>query len=270
MPRISYTHQWHTLVCGEPMRKKFILGGILLIALLCGIGTAAVQESSAGSDYPGFVPGDIKPFDGSIGADSPLHGLKVALEDLDETFTFNASRRVEKQVDHARLRIAEIQRELELNRTGQAERVLDLYWQKLNLTERSLASFGSREPGLLHAQEMIALHQTVLAGLLSSHPDTPGLSRAYNNSLSLEERFSQKTAMKFTRITGKDNKTVIKAERLDLREQTRSGETVSPAETLVQDKNENREKNNDVKNMTVAGTTPALRPGNSDDPGKKR
>jgi len=252
------------------MRKKYILGGILLIALLCTIGTAAGEEGSTGSQDPGFVPGDIKPFYGAIGADSPLHGLKVAMEDLDETFTFNASRRVEKQVDHAQLRIAEFQRELELNRSGPAERVLDLYWQKLNLTERSLAALGSREPGLLHAQEMIALHQTVLAGLLSSHPDTPGLSRAYNNSLSLEERFSQKTAMKFTRVTGKDNRTVIRAEKLDLREQTRSGETVSPAETNVQDKNENRDKNKDPREMTVAGTTPTPGPGNSDDPGKKR
>ena len=114
-----------------------------------------------------LVSGDIRPFEGPIGADNPLHGLKVAMEDLDETFTFNDTRRVEKQVDHAQLRIAEFRRELELNRTDSADRVLDLYWQKLNRTERSLAAFGSDEPGLLHAQEMIALHQTVLASLLA-------------------------------------------------------------------------------------------------------
>ena len=77
---------------------------------------------------------------------------------------------------------------------------------------------------------MITLHQIVIANLLLSHPNTSGLSRAYNNSLSLGQRFSQKTAMKFIVVTGKDNKTILKAERLDLMEQTRAGEnTVTPS-----------------------------------------
>ena len=36
------------------------------------------------------------------------------MEDLDETFTFNDTQRVEKRIDHARLRIAEVKRELSL------------------------------------------------------------------------------------------------------------------------------------------------------------
>jgi hypothetical protein len=192
------------------------------------------------------------------------------MEDLDETFTFNKTRQVEKQVEHAQLRIAEFRKELDLNRTFSADRVLELYWQKLNRTERSLAALGPDEPGLLHAQEMITLHQTVLAGLLHTHPDNPGLLRAYNNSLSLAERFSQKTAMKFTRILGKDNKTIIRAERLESREQARTENTVSPVETPIRDKNENRGKSNDQKTIIPAETTITPRPGNREDPGKKK
>jgi len=251
-------------------KKHIIVGGILLIALLCGIGTAAVQESSPDLQGVDLVSGDIRPFEGPIGADNPLHGLKVALEDLDETFTFNDTRRVEKQVDHAQLRIAEFRKELDLNRTDSAERVLDLYWQKLNRTERSLAAFGSDEPGLLYAQEMITLHQTVLASLLASHPDNQGLSRAYNNSLSLGERFSQKTAMKFTRVLGKDNKTTIRAEKLDIREQTLTENSVTPAETLIRDKNENREKTGNQKNTIAGNTTITPKPGNREESGKKK
>jgi hypothetical protein len=200
-------------MCGEHMRKIYgIVGGMILLALICSIGTAAAQESSTDTREMDFVEDDIKPFEGSIGADNPLHGLKIAMEDLDETFTFNDTQRLEKQVDHAQLRLAEFRRELELNRTDSAERVLELYRQKLNLTEKSLSGFGPDEPGLLHAQEMISLHQTVLAGLLNSHPNAPGLARAYSNSLSVGDSFSAKTAMKFTRITGKDNKTVLKPE----------------------------------------------------------
>jgi len=161
------------------MRKKqIILVGIFLIALVFSIGTAAVLENNS-TNVQGvdFVSNDIKPFNGPIGADSPLYGLKVAMEDLDETFTFNSTQRIEKEVDHAQLRIAEVRRELDLDRTDSAERVLELYRQKLNLTERSLMFFGSNETGLLHAQEMITLHQTVLANLLLSHPDNTGLTR---------------------------------------------------------------------------------------------
>jgi len=253
------------------MRKKHIIfWGILLIALLCGTGAAAVQASSTDLQGVDPVSGDIRPFEGLIGADNPLHGLKLAMEDLDETFTFNNTQRVEKQVDHAQLRIAEFRRELELNRTGSADRVLDLYWQKLNRTEGSLEAFGPDEPGLLHAQEMIALHQTVLASLLQSHPDNQGLSRAYNNSLSLGERFSQKTAMKFTRVQGKDNKTIIRAEKLEIREQSRADNNVTPAETMVRDKNENREKTSDQKTIISENTTITPKPGNRDESGKKK
>jgi hypothetical protein len=269
VPEILHSLQQHTMMCGEHMRKNYsILGGMLLLALICSIGTAAAQDSSADHQGVDLVPDDIRPFEGSIGADNPLHGLKIAMEDLDETFTFNDTQRLEKQVDHAQLRIAEFRRELELNRTGSAERVLELYRQKLNLTERSLSAFGPDEPGLLHAQEMISLHQAVLAGLLDSHPDVPGLTRAYNNSLSLGDRFSAKTAMKFTRIKGSDNKTLLKSERLDTREQIHAEKTGSPPEPGIQNKNESREKTKDQKDMS-AGTQVTAKPGNREDQGKK-
>jgi hypothetical protein len=251
------------------MRKKYIiLGGLLLITLFCGIGTAAGQDSSTNAGTVNFVTDDIMPFNGPIGADSPLYGLKVAIEDLDETFTFNDTQRVEKQVDHARLRIAEVRKELDFNRTVPAERALELYRQKLNMTEKSLTLFGSNEPGLLHAQEMITLHQTVLENLWLSHPDTPGLFRAYNTSLSLGQRFEQKTAMKFTRFTGKDNKTILKAERLDLREQTRVDKNnVTPLETIVPERIEDRERTKNQKAAINAKITP--KPGNGEEQGKK-
>ena len=268
-PENTTLFQRHTMMCGDHMRKNYsILGGMLLLAVICSIGTATAQESSTDPQGVDFVPDDIRPFEGSIGADNPLYGLKVAMEDLDETFTFNDTQRLEKQVDHAQLRIAEFRRELELNRTDSAERVLELYRQKLNLTERSLTGFGPGEPGLLHAQEMISLHQSVLASLIDSHPDVPGLSRAYNNSLSLGDRFSAKTAMKFTRITAKDNKTVLRAERLDTRDQIREDTSGSSPENDIQNKNDSRERTKDQKDIST-GNQVTPKPGNKEDPGKK-
>jgi len=97
---------------------QFILGGILVIALLCSIGTvAALDDNSTGAQGTGYILDDIAPYNGPIGAGSPLNGLKLAMEDLDETLTFNDTQRVEKRLDHARLRIAEVRRELNPNRT---------------------------------------------------------------------------------------------------------------------------------------------------------
>jgi len=204
-------------------KKQVIRVGTVLIALLCIMGTvAALDDNPAGSQDMGDNSEDIAPYTGPIGADSPLHGLKIAMENLDETFTFNDTRRVEKQVDHARLRIAEVRRELDFNRTNTAERVLELYWEKLNMTGRSLTPFASNATGLLHAQEMIARHQSVLANLSLQYPNNTGLARAYNNSLFLEQKFEQKTAMKFTRFVEKNNKTIFKAVKLEISQQNRT------------------------------------------------
>ena len=234
-----------------------ILGGILVIALLCSIGTvAALDDNATGALGTGEISDDIAPYNGSIGADSPLHGLKLAMEDLDETFTFNDTQRVEKRLDHAQLRIAEVKRELDLNRTTSAERVLEQYRQKLNLTEGSLTPFGSNATGLLHAQEMNTRHQTVLASLVHLYPNNTGLARAYNNSLLLEQKFGEKTEMRFARFIEKNNKTVFKAVKLEIRKQDHArDDNTTVTETMEQDRDAIREKIKDQKDLNQVNRT---------------
>ena len=237
--------------------RHIILAGIIIIALLCSAGTvAALEDTTADAPHTDVVSDDIAPYDGPIGADSPLFGLKVAMEDLDETFTFNDTQRVEKQIDHARLRIAEVRRELELNRTKNAERALEMYWQKLNLTEGTLTRFGQNETGLLHAQEMIVRHQTVLANLLFLYPDNTNLAHAYNNNLELEQKFGEKTQMRFDRFVEKNNKTILKAVKLEIRNQNRAGEdTTTSVQTMEQDRNETRDRIKDKKGDIMVNAT---------------
>ena len=246
---------------------QIILGGILMIALLMGIGSvAALDENSAGEQGTGDISDDIMPYNGTISADSPVYGLKIAMEDLDETFTFNDTQRVEKRVDHARLRIAEVKRELSHNRTDTAERALELYRQKLNLTEGSLTPFGSNTTGLLHAQEMITRHQAVLAELVSMYPDTPGLARAYNNSLLLEEKFGKKTEMRFARVIEKNNKTVFKAVRLEIRKQDRQNDdNTTTTGTMEPEREKIREKIKDQKDLIEGNRTNTLQTGSRND-----
>jgi hypothetical protein len=200
--------------------KTIWIGGIIMIALICMAGAAAAQEDTGTVSDGTVIVDDVEPYNGPISPGSPLYGLKIAFEDLDESFTTNETERFNKQLNNARLRLSEVRRELALNNTADADRALDLYWQKTNMTQLRLQTFAaSNETGLLHAQEMVAKHQLVLANLLDTHPNNTGLMRAYNNSLALEEKFQEKTQMRFERGMQKNNETIVKAVRLEAREQ---------------------------------------------------
>jgi len=236
---------------------QIVLAGIVAIVLLCSVGTVtALSDNSTGSQGTESVSDTIDPYNGPIGADSPLYDLKIAMEDLDETFTFNDSQRVEKQIDHGRVRITEVQRELQRNRPDIAEKALERYKQKLNLTEGSLRPFTTNATGLLHAQEMITWHQEVLANLILKYPNNTGLIRAYDNSRSLELKFENKTEMRFTRSIEINNKTVFKAVRLQIQNQNHNNDDDSNAvKNTEQEKNRKWEKITEQKDEKGANTT---------------
>lgn len=232
---------------------SLILAGIIALALFCMAGTATAGTAETGvQDSPDAIEfEDLPPFDEPIGADSPLYGLKLAWEDLDESFTANESERVTKQMNHAQVRLSEAKRELAKNRTDTAEQALDLYWQKINLTQMRLAYFGPNTTGLLHAQEMHVKHQIVLENLMISHPGNPGLERAYNNSRGLEQKFEEKTQTRFEKGVEKNNKTIIRAYRIGARTENLAGNGEGEQNAnQVQAQNEERGKNRD----TVTGT----------------
>ena len=215
-----------------------IFTGLVVLGLLCLSGIAVAEDNTSVTDTSGIViVDDIQPYNGPIGADSPLYGLKIALEDMDESFTANETERVDKEMDHARLRLSEVRRSLELNQSESAQEALNNYWLKMNLTNSTISQWRSNATGLLHAQEMIVKHQLVLEHLLESHPNNKGLMRAYNNSLLLEDRFSEKTAIRFNRTMEKNNQTILKAIHVEQKALERHGkavDTLEPNETRVQ------------------------------------
>jgi hypothetical protein len=253
--------------------RLIILAGFIIIALLSTTGTVVASGDSSAT--PDTVSGTGVSDTNPIGPGSPLFGLKVAMENLDETFTVNDTRRVEKQVDHAQARIDEVRQELELNQTGYADQSLELYWEKLNQTEAALPRFPFNATGLLHAQEVIAGHQAVLADLLSRYPDDPGLARAYNHSQVLEQKFGEKTRVKFDRVTGKNNTTSLKAVKLETGKQNDAGDTAS-AGNSGQGRNDTQDHVKDKKAdvpvtplVTPIHPTPGDEKGSSRDQGKK-
>jgi len=256
--------------------RQIILAGMIFIALLSATGT--VMASGAGSAttrVPDSVSGISGTDNSPIGPENPLFGLKVAMENLDETFTVNETRRVEKQVGHAQERIRELQQELDRNETGYADRSLERYREKMNQTEALLLRFPVNATGLLHAQGVIAGHEAVLADLLSRYPGNPGLSRAYNNSQVLEQKFGEKTRVKFDRVAGKNNMTSFKVVRLEIGKQNNAGDIASNGNS-GQIWNDTQDRIKDKKNevpvtpvVTLTHPTPADTKSSSKDQGKK-
>ncbi|MCZ7372881.1 MAG: hypothetical protein O8C60_04370, partial [Candidatus Methanoperedens sp.] len=64
-------------------RNHLLLSGVILLALAYTIGIAIAQDNQTD------LVEDIKPYDGSIGPGSALYGLKISIENLRESFTFN-------------------------------------------------------------------------------------------------------------------------------------------------------------------------------------
>ncbi len=248
---------------------QIILAGIIVIALLSCTGPVGAQGTGPAPVHPA----DTNP----AGPGNPLFGLKVALENLDETFTVNDTLRVEKQVAHAQTRIEEVQQELVLNQTGYADQALELSREKLNQTEAALPRLPPDGTGLLHAQEIITRHQTVLADLLSRYPGSTGLAGAYNDSQVLERKFGEKTRAKFDRVVGKDNTTSFRAVKRDTGKPDNAGGNITaPARSTGQGKNESpahvKNKKTEIPvspTVTVAPATSGEDKGSSKDPGKK-
>jgi hypothetical protein len=231
-----------------------ICTALLVFGLLCLSGIAAAQEDTSGI----VMTDDIQPYNGPIGADSPLYGLKLALEDMDESFITNETERVNRQMDHAQIRLSEVRRSLDLNQSDSAEEALNNYWLKMNLTNTTINRWGSNATGLLHAQEQIVKHQFVLENLLTTHPNNTGLRRAYNNSLRLEERFGEKTMIRFNRTVEKNNQTIMKAIRLETKKMDHNGwPEVNATSAPGQSDNKQREseKGRDKKSNDTPVTT---------------
>ena len=93
----------------------------------------------------------IQPYNGSIGADNSLYGLKIAFENLDDSFTFNQSERLEKEINQTDLRLAELEGALAANRTDAADRALDQYLAEPE-PDRKLLSDCSMELFNAHVQ----------------------------------------------------------------------------------------------------------------------
>jgi hypothetical protein len=203
------------------------------------------------------ITDDVQPYFGPLGPDSPLYGLQLALENLDEAFTFNASEKVMKQMRHAELRIAEIRGLLLMKRPVEAERALDAYFEKLNLTALDISSIPVRTTGVATAYEQHVKHELALWDLLRENPDSTKLWQAYNRTLELEGTFVEKSGERIEKRTQQLNRITAKIVRIEGKTQGQSGDESSTTETsapITPDHGKGKEKQVEKETGAAPGT----------------
>lgn len=147
----------------------------------------------------GSVPEEGDGHDGSFDPGSAFYGWEIALENFGETFTFDKSEKLKKQASHASARLSELMAMKRKNNDEAAERALEQYMRKIEQMDSTASEVSDDDSGLLHAEEMIKKHQSVLENLNTLHPDNKGLARAYENSLELQKKFGLKIREKLER-----------------------------------------------------------------------
>ncbi len=231
--------------------KEITLAGIILLVLTFSIAiVSAADQVATGNETPAVeITGaatetltsnqdnitidDDAADEGLIGPGNALYGLKIAFENIGETFTFNASEKLGKQVANARHRIAEARAALKRNDTEAANRALAEYKAKIDDVNNSISRLSDKDTGFINARNMILKHEDILKNLSMLHPNNTGLQRAYNNSKELQDKFE-------SRHREKADLNITKGDR----ETAQDERTVAPERTGKPENVEKREKKN--------------------------
>jgi len=150
---------------------------VLLIILIGAIGMVHAaqldydsrQQTGQAQAYP----------DPAVGPAHPLYGLKLSLENLDESFAATPKDRIGRQVDHAGNRIAEVRTGLANDQESAARMALEEYRVKMDATGKAAAALPRHQAQLADTQDAIHDQQTELEDLLSTHEEDTAIRDAY-------------------------------------------------------------------------------------------
>jgi len=216
--------------------KGILKAGMIMLVLGFALNITGIARAS---DAREDLMDDFEEYNGSIGPDNALYGLKLEFENIDESFTWNASEKLEKKVSHSGLRIAEAKTELINKNNDAAQKAFEYYKEKIKETEESISKISGNDSGILNAQKNLEKHQYELEQLIGSNPNNTGLQNAYNKSLELKDKFEQKTEIKIERIQTSEGKNILR----EIKKEKKDG------------RNGNKEIGDDRKNNTGENRT---------------
>ncbi|MDD1653079.1 MAG: DUF5667 domain-containing protein [Methanomicrobiales archaeon] len=172
------------------MPRLLALLVLVVSLLLCSAGaqTVAATETQLVDDVPEYQ--------GDLGPDSIFYGFKLALENLDEAFTSDGTERMEKMMVHAELRISETKTMLKYREFTSADRALEAYQEKLNQASGELDRPGVEEEDLVPVQKTMFKYHAIIQDLQSSYPDSGTLAEILDDSMAVQDQFTDRTKVK--------------------------------------------------------------------------
>ncbi len=176
-------------------QNRMMPRAMMLLALIFSILFCSVSAESVVSTDSQLVD-DVPEYHGSLGPDSIFYGLKLALENLDEAFTFNETARMEKMMVHAELRISETKTMLKYQQFTFANRAMEAYQEKLNQTSGELNRTAVNETDLVPTQKTMFKYHYIFQNLHSAYPNSSTLAGILNGSMAVQDQFTERTRVK--------------------------------------------------------------------------
>lgn len=138
---------------------------------------------------------DIEPYTGMIPPGHFLYGAKLIVEDIDEVFTFDRIKLMEKKMAHAELRIAEVKHEMIQNRS--TEQIMNKYHSKMNevdfhFGQMSGATVTKNNEELTKIQLQVERQHFVLGKIMVDDSDNTGFVNAVQNTNRILQNFNKK------------------------------------------------------------------------------
>ncbi|MCG7850880.1 MAG: DUF5667 domain-containing protein [ANME-2 cluster archaeon] len=168
---------------------------------------ASVESSETPYNYS-FEHNQSSSILDSIRPTHALYGLKIAFENMGETFTFNPSDRLEKQSLAADRRLAEASAEMKKGNDAGAAIALGYYNKKILNMGATVSSLSEGNPDVENAQKMMSGHQVQINNLIQLQTknanESTALKIALNNATKLEAHFNQ-TDMSQKPVDGSSN-----------------------------------------------------------------
>lgn len=179
--------------------KHGIVAAAFCLMFVLGVFAVAAQNETSNATATNVSVEDLQKEVG-IGPDNFLYGFKLAFENINLALTFNKEDKIQKRLQYADERLAEVQLMVAENKTQEAQRAEDERQKQVNETESDLndleAQGGMRADIRAHVLEELQKHVTVLEGvrarLEAKGIDVQGIDNALNESSNVIGRFEQK------------------------------------------------------------------------------
>jgi hypothetical protein len=154
---------------------------ILAIMIAVTMLAAIVPLSSAASD-------EIQAYNGWVGADSPLYGLKLFFQKFDESMTGDVNAKLVKQMAHAEERLSEACAMVQNDNAGAMDAALNEYELELDQVNASLDDPAVDEGTCRDVSQQLEKHQNHFRYMINNSTLTEQSRNRWANAFSHSEQ----------------------------------------------------------------------------------